>query len=248
MCELCGWQIEHALPARRSFLKAAAFTAASLTAASLASTPRAFAAPPKAPPKQENVLPPDAALKRLLDGNARYIAGTTQRHDFRHEREALSGGQNPFAAVLSCADSRIAPEFCFDTARGDVFVCRVAGNFATDEMVASLEYAVQVLNTPLIMVLGHEACGAVDATIKSIKDGTTLPGHLPSLVHALTPAVEAAQGQPGDLLANAIARNVAMNVDRLKSSTPILQSFVNNDKLHVVGGVYALKTGKVVLV
>ena len=164
------------------------------------------------------------------------------------ERAVLSGGQNPFAAILSCADLRIAPEFCFDTARGDVFVCRVAGNFATDEIVASLEYAVQVLNTPLIMVLGHEACGAIDATIKSIKDGTTLPGHLPSLVHALTPAVEAVQGQPGDLLANAIARNVAMNVDRLKSSTPILQSFVNNDKLHIVGGVYTLKTGKVTLI
>jgi carbonic anhydrase len=243
MCELCGRQIEHSLPARRTFLKAAAGTAANL-----AFTAGAFAAAPKAPPKQENILSPDASLKRLLDGNARYIAGTTQRYDFRHEREALSGGQNPFAAVLSCADSRIAPEFCFDTARGDVFVCRVAGNFATDEIIASLEYAVQVLNTPLIMVLGHEACGAVDATIKSIKDGTTLPGHLPSLVHALTPAVDAVQGQPGDVLANAIARNVAMNVDRLKSSTPILQSFVNNDKLHVVGGVYALKTGKVMLV
>jgi carbonic anhydrase len=102
------------------------------------------------------------------------------RHDFAHEREALSTGQNPFAAVLSCADSRIAPELCFDTARGDLFVCRIAGNFASDEMVASLEYAVQVLNTPLIMVLGHEACGAVDATIKSVKDGSTLPGHLPS--------------------------------------------------------------------
>jgi carbonic anhydrase len=243
MCELCGQQTEHALPARRHFLKAAAGVTASLALA-----PRAFAAPPKAPPKQENVLSPDAALKRLLDGNTRYIAGTTQRYDFRHEREALSGGQNPFAAVLSCADSRIAPEFCFDAARGDVFVCRVAGNFATDEIIASLEYAVQMLNTPLIIVLGHEACGAIDATIKSIKDGTTLPGHLPSLVHALTPAVEAVQGQPGDLLANAIARNVAINVDRLKTSTPILQSFVNNDKLHVVGGVYALKTGKVVLV
>jgi carbonic anhydrase len=243
MCELCGRKIEHALPARRHFLKAAAGVAASLALA-----PRAFAAPPKTPPKQENIVSPSAALKRLLDGNNRYIAGTTQRYDFRSERAALSGGQNPFAAILSCADSRIAPEFCFDTARGDVFVCRVAGNFATDEIVASLEYAVQVLNTPLIMVLGHEACGAVDATIKSIKDGTTLPGHLPSLVHALTPAVEAVQGQPGDLLANAIARNVAINVDRLKSSTPILQSFVNSDKLHVVGGVYALKTGKVTLV
>jgi len=230
------------LPGRRHFLKTAAGITAGLTLA-----PRAFAAAPKAPPKQENVLPPAAALRRLLDGNARYIAGTTQRYDFRHERAALSSGQNPFA-VLSCADSRIAPEFCFDATRGDVFVCRVAGNFATDEIVASLEYAVQVLNTPLIMVLGHEACGAVDATIKSIKDGTTLPGHLPSLVHALTPAVEAVQGQPGDLLANAIARNVAMTVERLKSSTPILQSFVNNDKLHVVGGVYQLNTGKVALI
>src|SRR3984885_5267504 len=235
MCELCGQQTEHALPARRHFLKAAA-----VVTASFALAPRAFAAPPKAPPKLENVLTPDAALKRLLDGNARYIAGTTQRYDFRHEREALSGGQNPFAAILSCADSRIAPEFCFDTARGDVFVCRVAGNFATEEIIASLEYAVQVLNTPLIMVLGHEACGAIDATIKSIKDGTTLPGHLPSLVHALTPAVNAVQGQPGDLLANAIRRNVALNVDRLKTATPILKSFVDDNKLHVVGGVYEL--------
>ena len=107
---------------------------------------------------------------------------------------SLKRGQNPFAAILSCADSRIAPEYCFDTARGDLFVCRIAGNFASDEIVASLEYAVQVLNTPLIMVLGHEACGAVDATIKSVKDGTTLPGHLPSLVDAIRPAVEAVQG------------------------------------------------------
>jgi carbonic anhydrase len=247
MCNVCAERAEHALLARRGFLKAAA-AAASLSVASLAVAPQAFAAGPKTPPKPENALTPDAALKRLLDGNARYIAGTTQRYDFRHEREALSGGQNPFAAILSCADSRIAPEFCFDTARGDVFVCRVAGNFATEEIIASLEYAVQVLNTPLIMVLGHEACGAIDATIKSIKDGTTLPGHLPSLVHALTPAVNAVQGQPGDLLANAIKNNVAINVDKIKSSTPILQSFVSNDKLHVVGGVYQLKTGKVALI
>ncbi len=242
MCNLC-MEKANTLPARRGFLKTAACVAASLAIA-----PQAFAAGSKTPPKPQNEITPDAALKRLLDGNARYIAGTTQRYDFRHEREALSGGQNPFAAILSCADSRIAPEFCFDTARGDVFVCRVAGNFATEEIIASLEYAVQVLNAPLIMVLGHEACGAIDATIKSIKDGTTLPGHLPSLVHGLTPAVDAVKGQPGDLLANAIKNNVAMNVDKIKTSTPILQSFVNNDKLHVVGGVYQLKTGKVALI
>ena len=129
-----------------------------------------------------------------MHGNARYVEGVSRRHDFKHEREALSAGQNPFAAVLSCADSRVAPEYCFDVARGDVFVCRVAGNFASDDIVASFEYAVQVLNTPLIMVLGHDACGAVDATIKSVKDKTTLPGHLPALVDAIRPAVEAVQG------------------------------------------------------
>jgi carbonic anhydrase len=190
-------------------------------------------------------MSPDAALERLMQGNARYIDGVSRRHDFKHEREALAAGQNPFAAVLSCADSRIAPEYCFDTARGDLFVCRIAGNFASDEMTASLEYAVQVLNTPLIMVLGHDACGAVDATIKSVKDGTTLPGHLPSLVAALKPAVDAVKNDTGDMLVNAIKRNVALNVDKLKSAPPILQAFADNKKIRVIGGVYELKTGKV---
>jgi carbonic anhydrase len=207
-----------------------------------------MAAKQKAPPKPQNVIPPDAALNRLIDGNKRYVAGTTRRHDFAHEREALSGGQNPFAAVLSCADSRIAPELCFDTARGDLFVCRIAGNFASDEMIASLEYAVQVLNAPLILVLGHESCGAVDATIKSVKDGSTLPGHLPSLVAALKPAVDAVQGQSGDLLANATRRNVALNVERLKSAGPILSAFVGNNKIRIVGGIYQLRTGQVQLI
>ncbi|MFY9763170.1 MAG: carbonic anhydrase [Xanthobacteraceae bacterium] len=209
--------------------------------------PAAFAAPPKAPPKPENVISPDAALHRLMEGNTRYVKGEARRHDFRHEREALSKGQNPFAAVLSCADSRIAPEYCFDTARGDLFVCRIAGNFASDEMTASLEYAVAVLNTPLILVLGHEACGAVDATIKSVKDGTTLPGHLPSLVAAIKPAVDAVQGQPGDMLVNAIQRNVALNVQALSSAGPILKAAVDDKKIRVVGGVYKLSSGQVAL-
>jgi carbonic anhydrase len=214
-------------------------------AASLALAPAARAKSEKPVPKPENVMSPDAALDRLIKGNERYIDGVSRRHDFKHEREALSAGQNPFAAILSCADSRIAPEYCFDTARGDLFVCRIAGNFASDEMIASLEYAVQVLNTPLIMVLGHEACGAVDATIKSVKDGTTLPGHLMSLVTALKPAVDAVKNDSGDMLANAIKRNVALNVDRLKTTAPILKSFADGKKIRVVGGVYALKTGKV---
>jgi len=242
MCELCAAKAGEPRIARRNFLRLAGSAAAGLAIA-----PRAFAKETKTPPKPENVLSPDAALDRLMKGNVRYVEGVTKRHDFKHEREVLSKGQNPFAAVLSCADSRIAPELCFDTARGDVFVCRVAGNFADEEIIASLEYAVSVLNTPLIVVLGHEACGAVDATIKSLKDGTALPGHLPALVHALTPAVEAAQKQAGDLLANAIRGNVAMNVGRLKTTTPILKAAVDDKKIRVVGGVYALKTGRVEL-
>jgi carbonic anhydrase len=246
MCERCGNPaVQHAHVARRSIFKLAAGAVGA--AVGLAGGPQAFAAKRKAPPKPENVMSPDAALRRLMEGNRRYVRGETKRHDFRHEREALSKGQNPFAAVLSCADSRIAPEYCFDTARGDLFVCRVAGNFASDEMVASLEYAVQVLNTPLILVLGHEACGAVDATIKSVKDGTTLPGHLPSLVAAIRPAVEAVQNKPGDLLTNAIRQNVKLNVDKVKTSGPILKSFVDDKKIRVVGGIYELRSGRLEL-
>jgi carbonic anhydrase len=241
MCEHCCDAADQHRLARRSVLKFAA------AAAGLAIAPQALAANAKAPPKPENVVAPDAALDRLMKGNARYVEGISKRHDFKHEREALSGGQNPFAGVLSCADSRIAPEYCFDTARGDLFVCRVAGNFASADIVASFEYAVQVLNTPLILVLGHEACGAVAATIKSLKDGTTLPGHLPALVDAISPAVKAVQGDGGDVLTNAIRRNVKLTVDKLKSAAPILAQFADDKKLRIVGGIYELKTGRVEL-
>jgi carbonic anhydrase len=240
MCEHC------LAPTRRSLVTFATAAATTLIAPRAMSA-KAVAAKAKAVPKPQNVLPPDAALERLMKGNVRYIKGNSGRHDFAHEREALSGGQNPFAAVLSCADSRIVPEYCFDSARGDLFVCRIAGNFASDEMVASLEYAVEVLKTPLILVLGHEACGAVDSTIKSIKDGSTLPGHLPSLVAAIKPAVDAVQGQGGDMLANAIRRNVALNVENLKNAAPILNAAADDKKIRVVGGVYALRTGRVEL-
>ena len=202
----------------------------------------------KAPPKPQNVLTPDASLRRLLKGNERYIEGVALRHDFRHEREALAGGQNPFAAILSCADSRIAPEYAFDSGRGDLFVCRVAGNFANEESIASLEYAVAELGTPLIFVLGHDSCGAVNAAIKSLKDGTTLPGHLPSLVAGIAPAVKAVSQQAGDTLANAIRQNVIDNVAKLRSMAPILSAAVEQGKLKVVGGIYRLKDGKVEIV
>jgi len=121
----------------------------------------------------------------------------------------------------------------------------VAGNFANTESIASLEYGVAILKTPLILVLGHDSCGAVDATIKSMKDGTTLPGQLPSLVAGLEPAVKAVLQEPSNLLANAIRQNVIETVAKLKSATPILSAAVEQKKLKVVGGIYRLRDGQV---
>jgi len=242
MCEMCGQNSHHGFaPTRRGLLLGGSATG-------LVWASGARAKETKAPPKPENAISSDAALKRLKDGNGRYINGVSRRHDFKHEREALAGGQNPYAAILSCADSRIAPEYAFDSGRGDLFVCRVAGNFATDETVASLEYAVAVLNVPLILVLGHDACGAIDATIKSMKDGSQLPGHLPTLVTGLTPAVKAVMDHGGSLLDNAIRQNVIDTVSKLKSATPILSAAVESNKLKVVGGIYRLKDGHVDMV
>jgi carbonic anhydrase len=246
MCEGCDQNLKHSLMAsRRKFLFIAASVGLSLTSATSAKEKKEAE---KNPPKPQNVLTPDASLQRLLKGNARYVEGLSKRHDFAHEREALVGGQNPYAGILSCADSRIAPEYAFDSGRGDLFVCRVAGNFASDEMVASLEYAVAVLSTPLMLVLGHDSCGAVDAAIKSLRDDKALPGHLPSLVSAIAPAVKTASQQSGDTLANAIRQNVVDNVAKLKSATPILSAAVEQNKLKVVGGIYRLKDGRVDIV
>ena len=240
MCEMCRQNTIHRFgPSRRNLLFGAASTVGMLLANA------AGAKEMKAPPKPQNVVSPDASLERLLKGNTRYVEGVSLRHDFKHEREALAGGQNPYAAILSCADSRIAPEYAFDSGRGDLFVCRVAGNFANAETVASLEYAVAVLNTPLILVLGHDSCGAVDAAIKSLKDDTTLPGHLPSLVTGLAPAVKAVLQQGGDTLSKAIRQNVVDTIAKLSSATPILSAAIEQRKIRVVGGIYRLETGRV---
>ena len=243
MCEMCSQNsIERFEPSRRSVLGVAA------SAMGLLLANAAGAKEMKAPPKPQNVLTPAASLERLLKGNARYVDGVSLRHDFKHEREALAGGQNPYAAILSCADSRIAPEYAFDSGRGDLFVCRVAGNFANTETVASLEYAVAVLGTPLIVVLGHDSCGAVSAAIESLKDGTTLPGHMPSQVTGIAPAVNAVSQRGGDTLGNAIRQNVIDNVAKLSSATPILSTAVEQGKLKVAGGIYRLGDGKVEMV
>jgi carbonic anhydrase len=208
------------------------------------------AAHASAPPQPENVLNPDQALERLMAGNARYVAGKSVPINFATTRQALAGGQNPYACLVSCADSRIGPEFCFDEGRGDLFVTRVAGNFVNTDILASLEYGTAVLGAPLIMVLGHTSCGAIGAAVQAYTENASFPGHIQALTTALAPAVrQAAKSAKGDaLVAAATKDNVRLNVKMLTESNPIISDRVAKGKLKIVGGIYDLVTGQVDLV
>ena len=189
----------------------------------------------------------DAALNLLIEGNARYVANQPREHDFSAARTSRVQGQAPFAAILGCADSRVAPELAFDQSPGDLFVVCVAGNFVTPEGLASLEFGA-VLGTKLIMVLGHNRCGAVNATVTALQKGNTLPGHIADLVRAMKPGIEPVLKQSGDdLEQRAVIANVRYNVERLQHAKPILAEMVAKDEVRVVAGVYDLATGKVTL-
>ena len=242
MCTTC--QTKHA----RSGISRRAVLGCSALTAFWASGHGGLSATNPGPIKPQNAVSPDSALEVLLKGNARYVEGLSRRHDFKHERDSLVSGQNPYAGILSCADSRVAPEYAFDSGRGDLFVCRVAGNFANADIVASFEYAVAILKTPLILVLGHDACGAVSATLKALQDNETLPGHLPSLVASLAGAARAGAAQAGDPLGNAIRQNVIDTVATLASATPILSEAVEHHRVRIVGGIYKLASGLVEIV
>jgi carbonic anhydrase len=192
---------------------------------------------------------PEAALALLLDGNARYVANQPRERDFSAGRATRAQGQAPFAAILGCADSRIAPELAFDQSPGDLFVVRVAGNFVTTDGLGSLEFGAAVLGTKVIMVLGHSSCGAVNATVAAIQKENALPGHIADLVRAIKPGIEPAVRESGDdLEQRAVIANVRHNVEVLKKATPILADMVAKNSIRVVGAVYDLATGKVALV
>jgi carbonic anhydrase len=192
---------------------------------------------------------PDAALNLLVEGNARYVANQPRDRDFSAGRASRTLGQAPFAAILGCADSRIAPELAFDQNPGDLFVVRVAGNFVTPDGLGSLEFGAAVLGTKLIMVLGHTSCGAVKATVEALQKENALPGQIANLVRAMKPGIAPILNQSGgDLEQQAIIANVRHNVEQLKLAKPILAEMAAKNELRVVGGVYDLATGKVTLV
>jgi carbonic anhydrase len=239
MCADCRTSLK--APTRRSLLTGAgALLAAS--AIPLLPSSGALAAPP-------NAIPPSQALKRLMQGNARYAANELVERDSSAGRAAREAAQYPIAAILGCSDSRVAPELLFDQGPGDLFIVRLAGNILSDDGFASLEYAVQFLNVPLVMVLGHTNCGAVAAAVKVVKERVELPGHLPDLVKSIEPAVIAAHGRhPSDLVAATIEENVRLNVKRLIDDAPIISKALAAKKIAVSGGVYDLATGKVKLI
>ena len=218
---------------RRTLLQGA------LAATAMAALPRALRAMP-------NNIPPSAALQRLIDGNARYVQNKIDLKDFTAGRAARAAAQYPVAAILGCADSRVAPEFIFDQDPGELFVCRVAGNYMNVDILASLEYGVEVLGAPLVMVLGHTNCGAVKAVLQYEKDRKALPGHLQMLLDAVSPGVvEAMRQGPTDELNHAIEANVRHNAQRLRQANPVIAKAFEEKKVDVVSAVYELATGQV---
>lgn len=189
-------------------------------------------------------LTPDQALAKLMEGNQRFVARKrlNPHQDIARITE-VAAGQDPFAAILSCADSRVVPEIAFDQGMGDLFVVRVAGNVARTDEIASEEYAIALLKTPLLMVLGHERCGAVTAAL----NGGKWPGDIAALVLAIEPAVKASAIEEGDRLTNAVKANVRLQVDRLLGS-PVVAAAVGASRLRVVGAYYDLDTGAISLV
>jgi carbonic anhydrase len=243
MCEHC--QSSRASLSRRNVIAGATV----LLAASGLPFTRARAGQPASGTPVPNAIPPAEALDRLMQGNARYVANDPTEKDYSAGRAARVKVQYPIAAILSCSDSRVAPELAFDQGPGDIFVVRVAGNFVNDDGLASFEYAVHFLGVPLLMVLGHSNCGAVSAAIKVVKERAELPGHLPELIKSIEPAVIAAHGRhPSDLVAATIEENVRLSVKHLIEDVPVLSEALAAKKIAISGGVYDLATGKVNLI
>ena len=189
------------------------------------------------------------ALQRLQDGNERYVAAKlTLTNEMAARRAEVAEAQHPFAAILGCSDSRVPPEIVFDHGLGSLFVIRVAGNLVSDFGLGSLEYAVAHLHIPLILVLGHNRCGAVVAAIHSMEEDLDPRGHVGNLVDALRPAVKKAKGLPGPLLDHAIRANIEGQVARLRSARPVLDELIRQGQLRIVGAHYDLDTGHVELI
>jgi len=200
---------------------------------------RSFAAEP-------SKVSPDEALRRLIQGNARFVAGHLTHagpEEIAEARGAVSKGQSPFAVIVGCSDSRVGPEIVFDQGLGDLFVVRTAGEVVDAAALGSIEYAVEHLGSTLILVLGHERCGAVAAAVAGAKE----PGHIGAVLDAIQPAVKQTKGQPGDPVENAVRAQALDVAKQLEAAKPILAERAESGKLKIVAARYDLGTGKIEL-
>ena len=231
-----GASSSNQIRSRRSFLQMSlAGTVVGLTAGGLE-----LIAP--SPAWTQSTLTPDAALTELLDGNKRFTANrlTAHEHDLDILKQHTVDKQEPFAAVLSCADSRVPVELVFDQTIGHIFVTRVAGNVITPEIIASLEYGAVVLGTKVILVMGHSGCGAVKAAIQ----GKAVPGQISALFPHIQPAID----QAGPNLEAATKANAKIQATLLSEASTVISGMVKENTLKVVAGYYDLGSGSVSLV
>jgi carbonic anhydrase len=200
---------------------------------------------PNARPRDDR-LSPDEALAQLIAGNDRYLDASIPPLDYSAARAAAVGEQWPIAAILGCGDARVAAELIFSCGPGDLFMVRLAGNFLSDYGLASMEFCVEFLDTPLLMVLGHTGCGAVTSAVRVVENQEDLPGRLFVLIDALEPSVlHAKMSNPDDLLTAAIEENVRRQVRRLRTISPVINAAQAEGRVKVVGAIYDMATGKV---
>ncbi|HEX3421580.1 MAG TPA: carbonic anhydrase [Candidatus Udaeobacter sp.] len=188
----------------------------------------------------------DEALTRLLSGDKRFVAGKSNEPTgpaLIERRHALAKEQKPFAVVVGCSDSRVPPELVFDASLGDIFVIRTAGEVVDKVGLGSIEYAIGHLGTRLVVVLGHQHCGAVSAAVA----GATDTGDIPDVLRAISPAVEETKGQPGDPIENAVRANARNIAKQLQSGSPIIAPLVKSGEVKIVAAYYSLDTGQVEL-
>lgn len=199
-----------------------------------------------APAAARTTLTPEQALARLVSGNDAFLADELPPLSRNRQRRLeIAKTQTPFAVLVSCSDSRVPPEVLFGQGLGDLFIVRVAGNTVSPEGLGSIEYAIAELGVPLVVVMGHERCGAVAAAVSVVRDGTGFPGAIGNMVQPILPAAIAARADKGDWVDNAVRRNVVNVVEKLKVSGKLVADPLESGRLLIVGARYDLDDGKV---
>ncbi|SDS32078.1 carbonic anhydrase family protein [Gramella sp. MAR_2010_147] len=198
--------------------------------------------------EKQSQLSPDAVLKDLMDGNKRFTENKMHQRNYGSQIEKTTGGQWPQAVILGCIDSRVPVETVFDQGVGDVFAARVAGNFENTDILGSMEYSCKVAGSKLVLVLGHEGCGAVKAACDDVE-----LGNITHLLSNIKPAVETTEtdgdrnSKNDSFVADVVENNVKLTMDRIRGKSPILKEMEENGEIKIVGGVYSISSGKVTL-